>query len=314
MEIRLQTLFVSHDRIALRWEPSEDIEDDVRFEVQRSGSAVTGFEPVGAVKALAYVDRIVRHGKFDPLFYRVEAIVEGERVVSNVAALSVAPDDAALRFGRRERFQLARFDGVPALLYARRRSGKRCTRCARDPVRGPAGSNCTVCFGVGLEGGYYPPVPFYIGIQALKSQGVEVREEIISENSNGNCWTSNWTLIAPEDVLVEMVPPNHVWHVTGVQRTERRRYGVRQILTIKEADIGGPLARLPIPDFAFPDRSRMWYLDPVEGRDFETVFAEVLDAAMAKDSLGGAEDGPGYRPSATGAGPGTRNPETGVWS
>jgi hypothetical protein len=173
---------------------------------------------------------------------------------------------------------------VPAYLYTRRRTGKKCPRCTpENPSMGEAGVNCTLCFGVGIEGGFYPPLPIYLSKQTLTSKGANLMEGRVNEVNSSNLWTSNWSIISPEDVVREMVPPNTIWVVTGAQHSDRLRAPVRQLLTANESDKGSPLYRLPLPDFTFPARADIFLFDHEGEDDFDSLFGRLIDAYLEHD-------------------------------
>lgn len=314
MAIELATLFVSYDRVALRWALTEAAPGGVTFEVLRSGNALTGFEVVGRTRNIVYLDQVNLMGKSRPTYYKVRATIGAQEVESNVADLGAPPDDTVLRLQRRERFQLAKFDGFPAMLYSRRRSGARCPRCVGNPAQGSMGIECAMCFGTGFKGGYYPPMPLYVARQSLEQDGANLTENYVKESSTANFWTSNWAIVVPEDVLIEMTPPNRVWRVTGAQRTERRLAEIRQLLTVSEADKGSAVYRVPIPDFAFPAREEIFMFDWSEPpRDFDTLFQERLEAYV-EDQDARDPDEPEAQSPGPGGAPRKRNPATGHYS
>lgn len=276
---KLETLFVGFDRLALRWSFGANILFPVRYTVWRSENATGGFVPVlQDADQLNYVDSINNQSKFKPLYYYVTYEANGQTVKSNIASVLNAPNSDVLRLQKRERFQLAKFDGVPAFLYTRRRSGPPCPRCTTsNAAMGDLGVSCQLCFGTGIEGGYYPPTPIYIAKQVLNAKGASLMDSRVKESANSNLWTSNWTITNPEDVIVEMVPPNVIWRVTGVQMSERRRAGVRQLLTTNEADKGGAISFLPIPVcFEFPPRETI-FIFSWTGENFDEMFQRLTD-------------------------------------
>lgn len=278
-DFKLTTLFVAFDRLALRWTFSKNILFPVQYTVWRSENATGGFVPVATnLDQLTYVDAINNQSKFKPLYFYVTYTYNGLEVRSNIASVLNAPNIDVTRLQKRERFQLGKFDGVPAFLYTRRRSGPPCPRCTTsNKAMGDVGVDCQLCFGTGIEGGYYPPTPVYLAKQVLNTKGASLLESRVKETSNSNLWTSNWTIINPEDVLIEMVPPNVIWHVTGVQMSERRRAGVRQLLTANETDKGSVTSFLPIPtNFIFPDREDIFMFN-WEGEDFDELFRRLTD-------------------------------------
>ena len=284
---RLETLFVAFDRIALRWSFAENILFPVRFTLWRSESAAGGFEPVlQNADKLAHVDAISNQSKYKSLYYYCSYVApDGSEVRSNTVSLLNAPNNDVLRLQKRERFKLAKFDGVPAFLFTRRRSGPPCPRCTSTVAPlGDMGIECKLCFGTGMEGGYYRPSPIYVAKQMLTAKGSNLMDNRVKESSNSNMWTSNWTIITPEDVIVEMVPPNTFWRVTGVQLSERYRSAVRQLLTVNEVDHGNVVNFLPIPtDFAFPDRKEVFFQN-WEDEDFDAMFARLSDEFSAKNT------------------------------
>lgn len=314
MAIRLQVIFASFDRVALRWSVEPAVTSPVRFEVRRSGNAETGYETIGSTESVVFIDKVSLSGKFRPTFYQIRAVIGTETVESNVAGLQAPPNDDVLRLQRRERFKLAKYDGVPALLYTRRRTGPPCPRCTPSREEGDMGVDCEICYGTGFKGGYYPPLPIYVANQALMTQGSNLTETHVKDNSHANLWTSNWTIVSPEDVIIEMVPPNHVWTVTGIQRSERRRAAVRQLLTVSEADKGRVVYRLPIPDIQFPAADEIFMFDHADPpRDFDTVFQELIDTYAENQSLR-SEAEPTPESTKPGRTSGKRNAATGFYA
>jgi hypothetical protein len=105
----------------------------------------------------------------------------------------------------------------------------------------------------------------------------------VNEVNSSNLWTSNWSIISPEDVVREMVPPNTIWVVTGAQHSDRLRAPVRQLLTANESDKGSPLYRLPLPDFTFPARADIFLFDHEGEDDFDSLFGRLIDAYLEHD-------------------------------
>lgn len=315
MSLRLDVLFVGDDRVALRWRLQDIVFAPVSYALFRSGNAGTGFEPVAEGLAVeSYLDGIELRSKFKPAFYRVVATIGAVVVESNTVAITARPNEDVLMLQRRERWKLGRSEGAPAMLYTRRRSGPLCPVCVTTREQGAWDNDCRTCYGTGLRRGYYPPLPIYVAQQSLDQEGSNITAERVIESSPANLWTSNWSIINPEDVIIEMTPPNHVWIVNGVQRTSRLRAGVRQLLNAKPADKGGALHHLPIPDFPFPDRSEVFFQDlQGQGRDFDTLFAERI-RVYVENILPDAPDGPqAYQPPAPPvAGP--RNPDSGFFA
>lgn len=278
MELRLRTVYVTFNRVALRWETDEEVPEGLTYTLWRS-ETLTGFEQVAETERQVHVDRVNLLSKNRNVQYQVRVTVNGLELRSNVADLFGPENDDAIRFQKRERFQLAKYDGTPALLYSRRTFGPRCPRCTAVKTAGDMGLNCTRCYGTGFDRGFYPPVPIYVAPHALDNTSSNLEREIIRESSPGQFWTSNWAEIGDGDVIIDQTTPNTIWIVGSVQATARFKHWVRQLFTAKEATRGGPLSNLPVPVFPWPRREEMWAIDHARPpRDFHTVFEELVEA------------------------------------
>lgn len=71
---------------------------------------------------------------------------------------------------RKERMQLESYTGLCGFLYKRRHWGTRCTQCTDFNTGEVLNANCTNCFGTGIVGGYFTPVPYFIDL-GQKSPG-----------------------------------------------------------------------------------------------------------------------------------------------
>lgn len=314
-ELDLRVLFVGDERVALRWSLGAIVFEPVTYELWRSGNSETGYELIaGGLEVVAHLDVLELRSKFKPVFYKAVAIVGLTRYESAPAAITARPNEDSLLLQRRERYHLARREGVPAVLYTRRRSGSPCPTCVLSREAGAYDNDCRSCYGTGIKGGYYPAMPLYLAQQSLDQEGTNLTAERVIETKFQNLWTSNWSIINPEDVILEMVPPNHLWIINGVQRSSRLRSPVRQLLTAKSADKGTALYHLPIPDFPFQDQSEIFFQDlQGKGRDFDTVFAERIKAYVANLQPLDPDEPAAYQPPDPSAPP-ARNPESGIFS
>jgi hypothetical protein len=283
MTLSLEVAWATPRWVSLRWEYTgvAPLQGPVR--VYRSNNAVTGFEPVGETSQVVWIDPVDRLSRFNSWYYRVEATTAtGAALSSPVATLQDLTDRTVLRLQKRERFQLAKYDGDGVWLYPRRRTGTPCPRCVPQgqAALGELGLQCTVCFNTGIEGGYYPPVPIYWAQQTLHSEGSNLLENRVKDSNNGgNAWTSNWTLVHPEDLLREANPPNNIWKVTGTQASERRGSTLRQIFTFNEVDRSQPYYQLPVPDFTFPDPAALFF-QSWDGPDCDERWAQAIQAYL----------------------------------
>jgi hypothetical protein len=314
MQLTLATVFAAYDRVALRWDADETLPPGVTYSLWRSESAVTGFQQVAETQLLVHIDRVNLFSKNRNIQYQVRAFVNGKELRSNVADLFGPAGDDVLRFQRRERFQLAKYDGVEAFLYVKRTFGPRCPRCVVRKGVGDAGIECRRCFGTGFDGGFLPPIPVYIAHQTLDQSNADLQKEYVKEGSNAQMWTSNWTDLAAEDIIMEAAPPNTIWIVSGAQASARRRTKSRQLFSANEVTRGHVVSHLPVPLFPWPDRKDMFLVDHAKPpRDFNTIFEELLTTYVQAQADGRADE-PGPGPRHAQAEGGNRNPANRVSS
>lgn len=62
---------------------------------------------------------------------------------------------------RREHLQQRKIDGIEGLLLKRKKFGVECPECLDHDTREVTNSECGVCFGTGIVGGYYPAIEFW---------------------------------------------------------------------------------------------------------------------------------------------------------
>jgi hypothetical protein len=101
------------------------------------------------------------------IFYRVKmSTADGNTYYSNPqpAWNSLNHHDQTIirEILRRERLLLNRYTGNCGVLLKRRNWGELCNNC-RDYDSGDViNQNCPICFGVGIKGGYFPPIEYNI--------------------------------------------------------------------------------------------------------------------------------------------------------
>lgn len=272
----LKVVFVTYNRVAMVWETDEPVPPGTVFTVGRSEADIVDFKTIATTGKMAYIDRVNLMTKNRNMSYRVSFWVNGEEV-SATADIYGTPSDEVIRLQKRERFQLMKYDGVPAYLYIRHSLGPDCPVCVGAKEHGEMGNNCTRCFGTGKDHGFHTPIPIYIAYHSLEGVGENLQENYVKEPGNTTFWTSNWCNMDPSDIIIEAAPPNTVYRVTGVQQSMRRRAIVRQIISANVADKGTAVYHLPIPDFPWPEREEMFFHDWSEPpRDFHTVFEELM--------------------------------------
>lgn len=97
--------------------------------------------------------------------------------------------------------------------------------------------------------------------------------------------------------------------------SERRRAGVRQLLTTNESDKGGVTNFLPLPvNFCFPRREDIFFHN-WEGEDFDALFTRLTrEYVEANPRTFAANVDPAPAVQTLPTGPGKKDPITGFFS
>ncbi|RIZ71262.1 MAG: hypothetical protein D0530_04870 [Methylococcales bacterium] len=118
--------------------------------------------------------------------YRVDLVdnnnvVYSSRVASAQGQMSKQEYLLSRAIIQRETLWMTKFGGTCGFLWKRRQWGPVCTTCGDwDTQEATRGSNCSECFGVGITGGYYDPITFYVG----QSQGgAPHHKKVTTENA-----------------------------------------------------------------------------------------------------------------------------------
>ena len=161
--------------------------DSVAFYVEctRSGSGEwIRLNPLAPVTdRTLYVDQTrYRVNVKNDLFYRV-VMVDGTVTVSSAATgvnggLTNPERRMAAEILRKKYLQMRKRTGTPGYLLRKKEWGTVCTCIDKDTGAVPTPS-CPLCFGSGISGGYYAPVPFFL--EFAEQSGVkEDRDDVTS--------------------------------------------------------------------------------------------------------------------------------------
>lgn len=276
--IELMVDMISYDHISLRWNVTPAPAGPVQFEILRSGTPTTGFESVGLSETPLHIDFINMMSRFRPVFYRVRAVIEGQAFESQVAGIDMPPEHTLMVLAKRERFQLAKYDGNPAWLYVRRQWGVKCPVCT-TPTHGPVTDSCTRCYNTGIEGGFFPPVPIYVSFKGLNQERGQHMPTHVDQQRSNQLWTANWAMASSDDVLIEAGAPFLVWNVDSVARSAYNRSFLSQTLVCNTVERGHVYYDLPRPTaFQWPDPvSEVWYESFTPGEPaFDDLWAQRL--------------------------------------
>lgn len=185
--------------------------DSVEFyvEVARGGEGVwTRLNPSTPVTDTnVYVDLTSYNSSIkNDLYYRV-VMVDGLDTITSMSAgvtgsLTGPERRIIMEVLRRKYLQLRHRTGQPGYLLRKREWGTPCT-CI-DPDTGvPATQSCPLCYGAGILGGYYPPIPFFMEMLEqtpvqLSVDDVTPRELTVKQKALCICYPSIW----PRDLWV----------------------------------------------------------------------------------------------------------------
>jgi hypothetical protein len=67
---------------------------------------------------------------------------------------------------RREHLQQRKIDGTVGFLLKRKKFGVQCPTCLEWDTKEVTDSDCSICYGTGIVGGYYPGIEYYFTLQA----------------------------------------------------------------------------------------------------------------------------------------------------
>lgn len=171
-------------------------------------------------------------------YFKVEAIdaSTGETSVSVVIGSAyITPVDniAATIIHQQSYFLENILNRNPVKLLSKKRFGTRCSVCWDEDMFEVTKSNCTSCYSVGYEGGYYSARDLYI---SFTEPGYTTKFDIgdIKSVQQGvtAAWAGNFPKILSEDIIVDDF--NRRFRVLQVQPTTKDgRIYLRQLLQIQ---------------------------------------------------------------------------------
>lgn len=231
--------------IGIEWEVVGPI-GALSFFVERSESpegSWTTLNMIGIVSSFGFIDRTVNREAYDRnLYYRVTTIDSVSGAIDHSAPISVT-ESKGTNIGRfiakQESLLLRRFNGRKVAIYIRKTFGTRCTNCY-DPIRGKAiFDSCNVCYGTTFVGGYFAPIQMYINFgprQKVEDKNVLQR----NDNPQIEGWTSNYPILSPDDLVVEIERNGFRYFVKGISPTENGGATVRQNLNLVRVHPSAP--------------------------------------------------------------------------
>jgi hypothetical protein len=111
--------------------------------------------------------------------------------------------------------------GTPCLIFQKRHDGERCTNCFDPVLKRVTSSSCTVCFGTGVTGGYYPPIDAWVGFEP-DPKVVQVADWGLRQANQTDLRFTNHPVLRVDDVLYE-AQTHKFWNLTQVSSAEKNR-------------------------------------------------------------------------------------------
>lgn len=243
MKILLDTRDIDFNKTVLYWDVEPNFKEDInlyRYIVEVSESElgpwlVVNNEPIDA---FGYIDTQTIRGMVDQrIYYRVRAIgPNGAEFDSNIISLTDEATNYLSRYiSRQEQLVLNRYNGQDCLHYSRRKFGNRCPNCYDFQMRKAIMSKCPVCYGTTYEGGYFVPVKIRVNLDP-KAKQIDKNEHGVTESKNLSGWTSNLSIIEPDDLLIFLRKTSERYVVAGVNPTSIGNATIKQMLNLVQLD------------------------------------------------------------------------------
>jgi hypothetical protein len=232
---------VSRRQVELSWDfkKTRDTIDNYDVVIQHSSSPDGEFNNVSLKLTNKYYflhDTVNLLSHWRKHYYRLMFIdiATGDRYYSEVYTIQYKPDLIALEIIRRNNLLLREFitpeDTIDTLMYIARTDGERCPECWDEIKSRIRTDNCSTCFGTGFTDGFYPPIASRINLSPSPEMVALTRWSEL-QPAETNAWMSNYPLMSPRDIIVE-TGADRRWRVVHVQKTEKKRHVVHQILRL----------------------------------------------------------------------------------
>jgi len=152
---------------------------------------------------------------------------------------------------RREHLQQRKVDGTQGLLLKRKKFGEQCPTCLEHDTREVTDSDCSICLGTGIVGGYYPAVEFWFTM----TPGMRRRIKVASPPRGTN---ADMKEDGARCVLYPQIDTRDVWIAAGTDE----RYIIDSYSVI--ADIRG-LPLIASAELRLAPATDIVYSIPLEG-------------------------------------------------
>lgn len=226
----------------------------VSFNVYRSENPANGFRKLNAVPLTDthFVDQASRESSNNSEeSYIIEAIVKETPSVTTTWRTPPAnvadelPRWHALRFreiNRRHWVLLKKLAGTDALVLRKIGYGPRCHNCWDDVAQRSVIDHCQVCYGTGVEGGYYASIPTLIQFDSSNNNIIYSYFGRFEPNEIG-AWTIAYPTLQSHDVLIRK-KDLAIFRIEGLSPTEMLNKSCRQIMKLVQLSKTHPIQRI----------------------------------------------------------------------
>lgn len=260
--IRVFTL--ERESLTVTWSLLSDGEDLNTFQVSvwRSEAAQGPYRQVSramnANDVDTFQDRGVNlHHQWRTFFYRIGLTKAGHTdffgSTDQVKVLEGAdpggvimeppPDLEAAESIRRFEMVLREFAGRSVLVLSTRTWGMRCGECWDALKRRVTKSDCIDCFGTGLAGGFFKPIP----VKCMKPPGKvysQLSKLFEMQTNDAVMWFSPRARLKPADLIIDNM--GRKWEVVAIDLSEKGWARTRQTAQVRELSSTDAKQRVPI--------------------------------------------------------------------
>jgi hypothetical protein len=265
-------------RVLVRWElePTAQKLTNLKFYVDRSISPnefeqlnTAGISAYGLHELVDYTALITDLHKI--YYYRIRAVEEtpeGLALQTFTSGLNTWDGDldlVSLYIVEEHLFAHRWIYGIPCMVFKKKTDTEYCPNCWDKVLKRITRTTCTVCYGTGKLGGYFPPIEVWMSLEP-DPKAEEVTELKLKQHSRTQAQFTNYPLLAPDDLIVEL-KPNRYWKVQVVTYTEKNRTIVLQFPQLSAVNLSDIEYKVPVPE----DRRRIM-VSQHEAREKEREF------------------------------------------
>lgn len=205
------------------------------FNIYRSGTPESNFELIGSTTSYYYDDRTVSMLDLDrDIYYYVETSYQNQTIRTDTRDINGVILSKKLicmhRKVSRDWFLTMKiFNGVPILIYKRRRWGTRCTECFDPITKVTTHEHCLTCFGTSWLGGYHKPLRTYGKFEPPQDANTETDPAGPVQTTIQIITVLGYPTVERDEVIFDL-KERKMYEVIEKTETQMRRDAVHQTL------------------------------------------------------------------------------------